>query len=302
MKIIFWGTPEFAVPSLKILLENNHIILAVVTSPDKERGRGQRVSFTLVKEFAIQNNIPVLQPEKLKAEDFINNLKTFDCDLYVVVAFKILPREIFTIPKYGSFNLHASLLPKYRGAAPIQWTLIKGETETGVTSFALEDKVDTGNMYLQKKIPILLEDNFGTLHDKLSFLGATTVLETVNSIENGTAKMQKQSDELATPAPKISKEIMQIDWNKSAQEIQNLIRAFSPWPGAFFIHNGKLIKVYRSKIANNMNLPVGKILERKEQLFIGCKNDVLEILEIQLEGHKKLSVTEFLRGYSFSNH
>ena len=302
MKIIFWGTPDFAVPSLKILLENNHKILAIVTAPDKERGRGQRVSFTPVKEFAIQNNIPVLQPEKLKAEDFINNLKTFDCDLYVVVAFKILPREVFTIPKYGSFNLHASLLPKFRGAAPIQWTLIAGETETGVTTFALEDKVDTGNMYLQKKIPILLEDNFGTLHDQLSLLGAETVLDTVNSIENGTAKLMKQSDELATPAPKITKEIMQIDWNRSAQEIQNLIRAFSPWPGAFFIHNGKLIKVYRSKIANNMNLPVGKILERKEQLFIGCKNDVLEILEIQLEGHKKLSVTEFLRGYSFSNH
>ena len=190
MKIIFWGTPDFAVPSLKILLENNHKILAVVTAPDKERGRGQRVSFTPVKEFAIQNNIPVLQPEKLKAEDFINNLKTFDCDLYVVVAFKILPREIFTIPKYGSFNLHASLLPKFRGAAPIQWTLIKGETETGVTSFALEDKVDTGNMYLQKKIPILLEDNFGTLHDKLSLLGAQAVLDTVNSIENGTANYE----------------------------------------------------------------------------------------------------------------
>ena len=302
MKIIFWGTPDFAVPSLKILLENNHKILAVVTAPDKERGRGQMVSFTPVKEFAIQNNIPVLQPEKLKAEDFINNLKTFDCDLYVVVAFKILPREIFTIPKYGSFNLHASLLPKYRGAAPIQWTIIKGETETGVTSFALEDKVDTGNMYLQKKIPILLEDNFGALHDKLSLLGAEAVLDTVNSIENGTAQLQKQSDELATPAPKITKEIMQIDWNKSAKDIHNLVRAFSPWPGAFFIHNEKLIKVFRTRIDSEMNLAARKILERKEQLFIGCRDDAVEILEIQLEGHKKLSVTEFLRGYSFSNH
>jgi methionyl-tRNA formyltransferase len=302
MKIIFWGTPDFAVPSLKILLENNHKIIAVVTAPDKERGRGQKVSFTPIKEFGLQNNIPVLQPEKLKAEDFINDLKSFECDLYVVVAFKILPRDIFTIPKYGSFNLHASLLPKYRGAAPIQWTLIKGETETGVTTFALEDKVDTGNIYLQKKIPIQPEDNFGTLHDKLSILGAEAVLETVNSIENGTAKMKTQSDELATPAPKITKELMQIDWNKSAQEIQNLIRAFSPWPGAFFIHNGKLIKVYRSKLANNMNLTAGKILESKDQLFVGCGSNSIEILEIQLEGHKKLSISEFLRGYSFSNH
>ena len=300
MKIIFWGTPDFAVPSLKILLENNHQILAVVTSPDKERGRGQKVTFTAVKEFAIQNNIPVLQPDKLKAEDFINNLKAFDCDVYVVVAFKILPREIFTIPKFGSFNLHASLLPKFRGAAPIQWTLIKGETETGVTTFALEDKVDTGNIYLQKKIQILSEDNFGTLHNKLSLLGAEVVLETVNLIENGTAQMQKQSDELASPAPKITKENMQINWNESAEEIHNLVRAFSPFPGAFFTHHEKLIKVYRTKIDNSMNLAAGKILEKRDQLFVGCSKGNIEILEIQSEGRKKMTIAEFLRGHSFS--
>lgn len=299
MKIIFWGTPDFAVPSLKILLDNNHQILAVVTAPDKERGRGQKVSFTPIKEFALKNNIPVLQPDKLKAEDFIDSLKTFDCDLYVVVAFKILPREIFTIPKNGSFNLHASLLPKFRGAAPIQWTLIKGETETGVTTFALEDKVDTGNIYMQKKIPILPEDNFGTLHDKLSLLGAHVVLETVNSIENETTLMQKQSDELASPAPKVTKEIMQIDWNKSAEEIHNLVRAFSPFPGAFFIHNEKLIKVFRTKIDNAMNLATGKILEKKDQLFVGCGNGSIEVIEIQFEGRKKMTAAEFMRGFSF---
>jgi len=300
MKIIFWGTPDFAVPSLKILLENNHQILAVVTSPDKERGRGQKGTFTAVKEFAIQNHIPVLQPDKLKAEDFINNLKAFDCDVYVVVAFKILPREIFTIPKFGSFNLHASLLPKFRGAAPIQWTLIKGETETGVTTFALEDKVDTGNIYLQKKIQILSEDNFGTLHNKLSLLGAEVVLETVNLIENGTAQMQKQSDELASPAPKITKENMQINWNESAEEIHNLVRAFSPFPGAFFTHQEKLIKVYRTRIDNSMNLAAGKILEKRDQLFVGCSKGSIEILEIQSEGRKKMTIAEFLRGHSFS--
>ena len=301
MKIIFWGTPDFAVPSLKILQDNNHKILAVVTSPDKERGRGQKVSFTPIKEFAIKNEIQVLQPDKLKSEDFINKLKTFDCDLYVVVAFKILPREIFTIPKFGSFNLHASLLPKFRGAAPIQWTLIKGETDTGVTTFALEDKVDTGNIYLQRKIPILPVDNFGTLHDKLSLLGAEAVLETVNSIESGTAQLQKQSDALASPAPKITKENMQIDWNKAAEEIHNLVRAFSPIPGAFFLHNGKIIKVFKTKLDNSVNLEAGNILEKSDQLFVGCAEGVIEILEIQFEGRKKMMVAEFLRGYSFSN-
>jgi len=301
MKIIFWGTPDFAIPSLKILLENNHQILAVVTAPDKERGRGQKVSFTPVKEFAVQKNIPVLQPEKLIEPNFLETLKTFHCELYIVVAFKILPREIFTIPKYGSFNLHASLLPKFRGAAPIQWALIKGETETGVTTFALEEKVDTGNIYLQRKIPILPEDNFETLHDKLSLLGAEVVLETVNSIENGTAQMQKQSDELVSSAPKITKEMMQINWNKLAEEIHNLVRAFSPFPGASFIHNEKLIKVYRTRINNSMNLDAGKILEKKDQLFVGCSNGSIEILEIQSEGRKKMNTAEFLRGYSFSN-
>jgi methionyl-tRNA formyltransferase len=301
MKIIFWGTPDFAVPSLKILQDDNHKILAVVTSPDKQRGRGQKVSFTPIKEFAIQNHIQILQPDKLKSEDFINNLKTFDCDLYVVVAFKILPREIFTIPKYGSFNLHASLLPNFRGAAPIQWTLINGETETGVTTFALEDKVDTGNIYLQKKIPILPEDNFGTLHDKLSSLGAEAVLETVNSIEDGTTQMQKQSDELASPAPKVTKENMQIDWNLSAKEIHNLARAFSPVPGAFFLHKGKIIKVFKTKLDSSVNLEAGNILEKNDQLFVGCSNGVIEILEIQFEGRKKMTAAEFLRGYSFSN-
>ncbi len=300
MKIIFWGTPDFAVPSLKILLDNNHKILAVVTAPDKERGRGQMVSFTPIKQFALQNNIFVLQPEKLKSSEFIDKLKTFECDLYVIVAFKILPREIFTIPKFGSLNLHASLLPKFRGAAPIQWTLIKGETETGVTTFALEDKVDTGNIYLQNKIPVFPEDNFGTLHDKLSLLGANAVLETVDSIENGTSQMQKQSDELATPAPKVTKETTQIDWNKSSKEIHNLVRAFSPHPGAFFIHKEKLVKLFKTKIDNTVRLSQGEILEKKDRLFIGCSDGCLEILEIQFEGRKKMSAAEFLRGYSFS--
>lgn len=299
MKIIFWGTPDFAIPSLKILLENNQEISSVVTAPDKERGRGQKLSFTPVKEFAIQHNIPVLHPEKLKSDDFISQLKKIDCDLYVVVAFKILPREIFTIPKYGSFNLHASLLPKYRGAAPIQWSLIMGETETGVTTFALEDKVDTGNIYIQKKIAIYPEDNFGIIHDRLSVLGADAVLETVNLIENGSAQLLKQKDELSTPAPKITKELMLINWNESAEKVHNLIRAFSPAPGAFFLWRDKTIKIFRSKIAYDVKLPAAEISEEKDRLFIGCGKDAIEILEIQSEGRKKLTASEFLRGFSF---
>lgn len=297
MKIIFWGTPDFAIPSLKILLDNNHQILAVVTAPDKERGRGQKVSFTPVKEFALQYNIPVLQPEKIKSYDFIETLKAFDCELYVVVAFKILPREIFTIPKFGSFNLHASLLPKFRGAAPIQWALIKGETETGVTTFALEDKVDTGNIYLQKKIPIFPEDNFETLHDKLSLLGAEVVLETVNSIENGTVQMQKQSDELASTAPKITKEICLIDWNKSAEEIHNLVRGLSPHPAAFFNYNSKVIKIYKTDIVKDISIKPSEFQQSKTELIIGCGKNALRILEIQQEGKKRMSAEEFLRGF-----
>lgn len=298
MRIIFWGTPDFAVPSLKILLENNHEILAVVTAPDKERGRGQRVSSTPVKEFATAKGIAVFQTERLKDENFLYQLKKINADLYVVVAFRILPREIFTIPKFGSFNLHASLLPKYRGAAPIQWTLINGETETGVTTFALEEKVDTGNIYLQKKIPIHPEDNFGTLHDKLSLLGAEAVLETVNLIGSGNVMLQKQNDTLATPAPKVTKEIMQIDWNQSAEKVHNLVRAFSPQPGAFFIHDGKIIKILKTKVVQDIRLNPGEFLESKDKLFIGCIGASLEVLEIQFEGRKKMSAAEFLRGTS----
>lgn len=301
MRIIFWGTPNFAIPSLKILIENNHDIISVVTATDKERGRGQKVTYTPVKEFSLQNNIHVLQPENLKSQEFIETLNKLNCDLYVVVAFKILPREVFTIPKHGSFNLHASLLPKYRGAAPIQWALLNGEKETGVTTFALEDKVDTGNMYFQEKISILPNDNFGTLHDKLSEIGAKLVLKTVNAIENGTAKLFKQSHELTCPAPKITREMTRINWNNSSDYIHNMVRAFSPYPGAFFIYKEKMIKIFKAEIRNEMKLSTGKILEKKDQLFVGTADGALEIFELQFEGRKKMNTAEFLRGYSFSS-
>lgn len=300
MKIIFMGTPDFAVPSLKRLYESRHEITAVVTTPDRERGRGQKVSFTPVKEYARANKIPVLQPEKLKDEEFINNLKKFDADLYVIVAFRILPKEVFTIPPKGSFNLHGSLLPKYRGAAPIQWALIKGEKETGLTTFALAEKVDTGNIYYQEKVEITEDDDFGSLHDKMSKQGAEVVLKTVELIESGNFVLQEQDNSKASPAPKITREIQQISWDKPAREIHNLIKGLSPYPGAFFNKNDKLIKVYASKMISEKLNP-GEIRQTKTELFIGCSDKTLQILELQQEGKRRMRTEEFLRGFNFYN-
>lgn len=300
MNIIFMGTPDFAVSSLRKLFESRHKIVAVVTAIDKERGRGKKVSFTSVKEFAIQNNIPILQPEKLKDENFIVSLKKFSADLFVIVAFRILPVEVFSLPEYGSFNLHASLLPKYRGAAPIQWAIIKGEIETGVTTFRLAGKVDTGNVYIQKKIEITPEDNLGSLHDKLSLLGADVVLQTVELIESGNIKLLPQDDSLATPAPKINKETGRINWNLPSVEIVNLIRGLSPFPAAYFIIDDKTYKVYKASINKNVVLEPGEIKQSKNELIIGCSKDALNILEIQQEGHKRMDTASFLRGFNFN--
>ncbi|MCJ7552309.1 MAG: methionyl-tRNA formyltransferase [Ignavibacteriaceae bacterium] len=297
MNIIFMGTPDFSIPSLKILLESKHRIVAVVTQPDKERGRGQKVSFTAVKEFALNNNLPVLQPEKLKDEKFVADLKQLNADLFVVVAFRILPKEIFEIPKFGSFNLHGSYLPKYRGAAPIQWALINGDTGTGLTTFKLAEKVDTGNIYLQEKVKINPDDNFESLHDRMSLLGAELVLKTVNLIDSDNFELQQQDDSLASPAPKITKEICKIEWNKSAEEIHNLVRGLSPHPAAYFNYNDKVIKIYKTEIAKNYNLKSSEFHQTKTELIIGCGKDALRILEIQQEGKKQMNIEEFLRGF-----
>ncbi|WP_337867003.1 methionyl-tRNA formyltransferase [Ignavibacterium sp.] len=305
MNIIFMGTPDFAIPSLKAIHNSKHKLIAVVTSPDKQRGRGQKITFTPVKQFAIEHNIPVYQPEKLKGNtEFIEQIKSLEPDLFVVVAFRILPKEVFEIPKYGSFNLHGSLLPKYRGAAPIQWALINGENETGLTTFKLAEKVDTGNIYLQDKVPIYPEDNFGTLHDRLSELGAEIVMRTIEMIEGGNYKLIQQNDSLASPAPKITKEICKIDWNKTAQQIHNLVRGLSPYPAAFFVMNEKLYKVYKTKVIDehqNNDFPklnAGEFFESKKQIVFGTSKGLIEILEIQPEGRKRLTAEEFLRGYS----
>ena len=294
------GTPDFAVPSLEKIFNSKHKLLAVVTAPDKERGRGRKVSFTPIKEFALKNNLPLLQPERLKDDGFVKSLKKLAPDLFVVVAFRILPRDVFSIPKYGSFNLHASLLPKYRGAAPIQWSIINGDKETGVTTFALEDKVDTGNIFIQKKIEILDNDNFGVIHHKLSIIGADAVIETIDLINLGNFTLQDQDSTLASTAPKINKENGLIDWHKPAFDINNLIRGLSPYPGAYFFFKDRLIKIYKASVNKEKVLKPGEIFSSKKELIIGCGQYALNLLELQQEGRKKLSFSEFLRGFDFS--
>ena len=298
MNIVFFGTPGFAVQVLDRIYNSKHKVLAVVTAADSEKGRGLKKAFSDVKQYAVDKGIDVLQPERLKDERFIDEIMRIGADLFVVVAFRILPREVFSIPEYGSFNLHASLLPKYRGAAPIQWALINGEEVTGVTTFKLSDKVDTGNIYLQTDVLINEDDNFGTLHDKLATVGKEVVIQTIDLIENEKFVLKEQDNLLATPAPKIRKETCLIDWSKSAKEVNNLIRGLSPYPGAYFINNEKLVKVYKGKIIKDRDLAIGEITSDKKELFIGCSDGAIKIEELQMEGRKRMTAEEFLRGYN----
>lgn len=302
MKIVFMGTPEFAIPSLQKILDSKHEVALVVSAPDKERGRGRQVSYTPVKEFAQRNNLEVLTPITLKDEKFISLLKSIEADLFVVVAFRILPKEVYSIPKHGSFNLHGSLLPKYRGAAPIQWSIINGDKETGVTTFFLEDKVDTGNIILREQLKIDDEDNLGSVYEKLMNLGADTVLKTIDLIESGKVELLKQDETLASPAPKITKEICKIDWNQPAEKIHNLIRGLSPYPCAFFEYNGKSYKVYKAHLDKSQNKPayeIGKISQTKSEIFVQTSEGRIQLIEIQPEGRKRMSAEEFLRGNKF---
>jgi methionyl-tRNA formyltransferase len=301
MKIVFMGTPEFAVPSLKKIIENDYEIPFVVTVPDKEKGRGLKKQFSDVKITALEYNLKVLQPEILKDENFINELKNANPDLIIIIAFRMLPREVYTLPKFGSVNLHASYLPKYRGAAPINRAIINGEKETGLTTFFLKDKADTGNIILREKVEIFDEDNAGTLHDRLSNLGADLILKTIKLIESGKYELTEQDDSLASKAPKIFKEDCLIDWNQPAIKIHNIIRGLSPYPAAFTHLYSKVCKIYKSRIQNsevrsqNLAEP-GLIHLNNRQLFVSTADDMLEILELQLEGKKRIPSTEFLNG------
>ena len=294
------GTPDFAVPSLKILIDNGYPIPAVVTAPDKPRGRGQELSPTPIKQVALRHNLSVLQPESLKDPALARHLQDLKPDLIVVVAFRILPREVYTIPRLGSFNLHASLLPKYRGASPINWAIINGDMETGLTTFFLQEKVDTGNTLLQARVPITGDDDAGTVHDKLAEVGAEIVLHTVRLIEQGKAIPRPQDELLASPAPKIFKDECRIRWDQPALRIHNLIRGLSPYPAAFTTHTGKVFKIYRSNVleTNAVGLP-GTVAATATTLSVATADKMLAITELQQEGRKRMAVEEFLRGYRF---
>lgn len=297
MRIIFMGTPAFAVPSLKILLENNYEIAGVVTAPDRQKGRGLNFSHSEVKQFALENGFKILQPENLKDKQFQEEITSLFPDLIIVVAFRILPKEIYTIPKYGSFNLHASLLPKHRGAAPINWALINGDKETGVTSFFLKEKVDTGNIIMMRKIAIDENDTAGSLHDRLSQAGAEVVLETVKLIEKGYVEPIVQNDTLASPAPKIFKDDCMVNWKQEAYKIHNFIRGLSPYPTAFTHLENKSVKIYQSKITDiSSEDHPGKINIKDKRLFVNCTDNYLEIIELQWEGKRRISSADFING------
>jgi len=293
------GTPDFAVPSLRILLDNSYEVSGVVTAPDKPRGRGQQVSFTPIKEFALQHGLRILQPENLKDPKFVSDVQQLAPNLVVVVAFRVLPREVYTIPKLGSFNLHASLLPKYRGAAPINWAIINGEKESGVTTFFLQDKVDTGSMLLQARVKIGDDETAGELHDTLSDVGAEIVLQTVRLIELGKAQPRMQNDSLACPAPKIFKNDCRIDWKRSSQHVHDFIRGLSPHPASWTTHKGRTIKIYRTKIVEVQPKAKGVVVQRtNDSLIVGTGDGAVSVLEIQQEGKRRLGIEEFLRGYT----
>jgi methionyl-tRNA formyltransferase len=299
MQILFMGTPTFAVPSLHILLENKYTIPAVVTAPDRPRGRGQQVSFTSVKEFARDADLPVLQPETTSDPKFIAEVQRLQPDLIVVVAFRILPKEVYTVPKLGAFNLHASLLPKYRGAAPINWAIINGEIETGVTTFFLQEAVDTGTIILQERIPIGPEETAGELYEKLSRAGAETVLQTVRLIERGEARTSQQDNARASAAPKIFKEQCRIDWTKPAKQVHDFVRGLSPHPAAWTTLRDKLVKIYKTAIDGEWPADAGAVVKSDARRLVAATGrGAVEILELQQEGKRRLPAEEFLRGTS----
>lgn len=294
------GTPEFAVPALEILIENGLNVVAVVTAPDKPKGRGLQVFPSPVKEMAVKYNIPVLQPTNLKSPEFQEELRSYKANLQIVVAFRMLPEAVWNMPKIGTFNLHASLLPQYRGAAPINWAIISGETETGVTTFFLKHEIDTGNVIFQEKEPIYPDDNVGTLYERLMKKGAILVLKTVKEIEKGDYPQLPQDESKAPKhAPKIFRETCEINWHKSSLEIHNLVRGLSPYPAAWTSILGKNLKVFKTELIEKKSDPnkVGSFeSDSKSYLHFHTSDKMLSLVEIQLEGKKRMVIDEFLRG------
>lgn len=296
------GTPGFAVPSLSRLYEAGHEISAVVTAVDKPKGRGLELAQSEVKKFAIEKNLRILQPRNLKSQQFLSELSSLSPELIIIVAFRVLPASVFTLPVHGSVNLHASLLPKYRGAAPINRAIMNGDAETGVTTFFLQEKVDTGNIILQEKIMIGEDDNAGTIHDRLSEVGAELLLKTAEQIESGSVRLFEQSDSLATPAPKIFKEDCIVKWNQPAKKIHDHIRGLSPYPGAVTQLNGKVFKIYSSKLTDKaIHDTPGVITILDKKLFVNSADFLIELLTVQIEGKKRMISSDFLSGHAQIN-
>ncbi|MDF0708397.1 methionyl-tRNA formyltransferase [Flagellimonas okinawensis] len=307
LRIVFMGTPDFAVGSLKQLLEAGFKVVGVITAPDRPAGRGRKVQESAVKQFAVKHDLKVLQPTNLKDEAFLDELKSLNANLQVVVAFRMLPKAVWQMPEYGTFNLHASLLPQYRGAAPINWAIINGETETGVTTFFIDEKIDTGSIILQRTEKIHSDDSAGTLHDRLMELGSHLVVETCKQIEAGTVERKSQDESMELkPAPKIHKETCRIDWNATMPNIYNHIRGLSPYPGAWseLVNDGNAasMKIFKTEmeIAEH-NYNVGKLVVEKKSLKVAVKDGYISLLELQLPGKRRMQVNEVLNGLNLEN-
>jgi len=306
LRIIFMGTPEFAVGILDTIIKNNYDVVGVITAADKPAGRGQKIKYSAVKEYALTNNLTLLQPTNLKDETFLSELRALNANLQIVVAFRMLPKVVWEMPNLGTFNLHASLLPNYRGAAPINWAIINGESKTGVTTFFIDDKIDTGAMILNSEIAIEPEESAGQLHDRLMLLGSETVIDTLKVIENGNVSTTIQEDdaEIKT-AYKLNKENCKIDWTKSGDEINNLIRGLSPYPAAWTFLKDKdeelNVKIYEAKlIPEDHTHEIGSLISSKKEIKIAIQNGFIQLLSLQLPGKKRMLVAELLNGITFS--
>ena len=312
IRIVFMGTPEFAVTILKGILKKEYNVVGVITAPDKPAGRGRKINQSAVKKFAIENKLTVLQPTNLKAPSFNEELKALNANLQVVVAFRMLPKSVWSMPQYGTFNLHASLLPEYRGAAPINWAIINGETQTGVTTFFIDEKIDTGEIILQKKCTIEATESAGELHDKLMHLGSKLVTKTIKKIKKDNIKTKPQPNREHKHAPKIFKETCKLDWNDNLEVIYNKVRGLSPYPVSWTnLQNGEQsieMKIYKALPAKNLpesfitsQEKVGRIIHSKKELFIVCTNGFLKIEELQVSGKRRMDIKSFLNGYTFKN-
>lgn len=300
LRIIFMGTPDFAVASLEALVKQGCNIIAVVTAPDKPAGRGMKLTESPVKQYAVANKIPVLQPDKLRNPLFLSTLSNLKADIQIVVAFRMLPETVWNMPPMGTINVHGSLLPQYRGAAPINWAIIHGEKETGVTTFKLKHAIDTGDILLQEKMIIDENETAGQVHDRMKILGAELLVKTIQQLAKGNLmEMPQQHAGDLQHAPKIFTETCKIDFSKSVQQVHNLIRGLSPFPGAYTFVQGKMLKIYQSLKEEKViaETPGDIITDGKTFFKIACSNGYINILELQLEGKKKMPVTEFLKGY-----